>query len=44
MFSIAHEAQNGICLYESYLAMKALEGDTRPIIYPSADGEWNSDL
>lgn len=44
MFSIAHEAQNGICLYESYLAMKALEGETRPFIYPNADGEWNSDL
>ena len=44
MFSIAHEAQNGICLYESYLAMKALEGEPRPIIYPAADGEWNSDL
>ncbi|MBO7300377.1 MAG: hypothetical protein J6U53_03100 [Tidjanibacter sp.] len=44
MFSIAHEAQNGICLYESYLAMKALEDEPRPIIYPSAGGEWNSDL
>ncbi len=44
MFSIAHEAQNGICLYESYLAMKALEDESRPIVYPSAGGEWNSDL
>lgn len=44
MFSIANEAQNGICLYESYLAMKALGGETRPFIYPDADGEWNSDL
>ena len=44
MFSIAHEAQNGICLYESYLAMKALGNESRPIIYPSAGGEWNSDL
>lgn len=44
MFSIANNAQNGICLYESYLAMKALGGETRPIIYPNAEGEWNSDL
>lgn len=44
MFSLAHEAQNGICLYESYLAMKAIEGESRPIVYPDAAGEWNSDL
>lgn len=44
MFSLAHDAQNGICLYESYLAMKALAGETRPIVYPNANGEWNSDL
>ncbi len=44
MFSIANNAQNGICLYESYLAMKALGGETRPFIYPDAEGEWNSDL
>lgn len=44
MFSLAHEAQNGICLYESYLAMKALAGETRPFVYPNAGGEWNSDL
>lgn len=44
MFSLAHEAQNGICLYESYLAMKALKDETRPIVYPQANGEWNSDL
>lgn len=44
MFSIAHGAQNGICLYESYLAMKALSDESRPFIYPDADGEWNSDL
>ena len=44
MFSIAHKAQNGICLYESYLAMKALGGESRPMVYPDADGEWNSDL
>lgn len=44
MFSIANNAQNGICLYESYLAMKALKGESRPIIYPDAEGEWNTDL
>lgn len=44
MFSIANKAQNGICLYESYLAMKALGNESRPIVYPDANGEWNSDL
>lgn len=44
MFSLGHDAQNGICLYESYLAMKALESETRPFVYPDAGGEWNSDL
>lgn len=44
MFSLGHDAQNGICLYESYLAMKALENETRPFVYPDAGGEWNSDL
>ena len=44
MFAIGHNAQNGICLYESYLAMKAIEGETRPIVYPDAAGEWNTDL
>ena len=44
MFSLARNAQNGICLYESYLEMKALKGEARPMIYPEADGEWNSDL
>lgn len=44
MFSIARNAQNGICLYESYLAMKAIKGENRPIVYPEAGGQWNSDL
>lgn len=42
-FSIAEESSNGICLYETYLRMKSY-GDERPMIYDSADGEWNSDL
>lgn len=42
MFSLARKAQNGICMYECYLAMKGLK-DARPIIYPEADGEWDSD-
>lgn len=33
---------NGICLYESYLALKRLEPKRR-VIYLSASGEWNSD-
>ena len=44
MFSLARNAQNGICLYESYLAMKALSGEQRPMVYPDSGGQWNSDL
>ena len=44
MFSLGHDAQNGICLYESYLAMKALKDEKRPFVYPDAGGEWNTDL
>lgn len=44
MFSLGHDAQNGICLYESYLAMKALRDEKRPFVYPDAGGEWNTDL
>lgn len=44
MFAIGHDAQNGICLYESYLSMKGLEDESRPMVYPDAAGEWNSDL
>lgn len=42
-FALADDSANGICLYESYLHLKPL-CDTRPVLYPSADGEWNSDL
>ncbi len=42
-FSIADDSSNGICLYESYLALKRY-GDPRPILYPAAAGEWNSDF
>lgn len=41
-FSLARRAANGICLYETYLAMKR-HGDTRPFVYPEAAGEWNTD-
>ncbi len=41
-FSIAVKSSNGINLYESYLNMKRL-GDSRPVIYIDAAGEWNSD-
>lgn len=41
-FSIAEQSSNGYCLYESYLAMKRLE-QVRPVLYPAAAGEWNSD-
>ena len=41
-FSLAEKSSNGINLYESYLNMKRLEKE-RPVIYPDAGGEWNSD-
>lgn len=42
-FSLAEGSANGINLYESYLELKRM-GDSRPVIYPDAGGEWNSDL
>lgn len=41
-FSPAARSGNGICLYESYLALKALEKE-RPVWYPASEGEWNND-
>lgn len=41
-FSLARESANGINLYEAYLDLKRY-GDSRPILYPEAAGEWNSD-
>lgn len=41
-FSLAAKSANGINLYESYLNLKRF-GDTRPLIYPDAEGEWNND-
>lgn len=42
MFSLAGESANGHNLYESYLALKAIEPN-RPVIY-SDGGEWNNDF
>jgi beta-galactosidase len=41
-YFLAEESANGICLYEAYLAAKAIAGD-RPIFYEDGNGEWNSD-
>lgn len=41
-FSLAEDSANGINLYEGYLHLKGLEKE-RPILYPDAGGEWNSD-
>lgn len=41
MFSIAEDSANGYNLYESYLALKAVEKQ-RPVIYTEG-GEWNND-
>lgn len=40
-YYLADDSANGICLYESYLAAKAIT-DT-PIFYSDVGGEWNSD-
>ena len=43
-FSLAEESANGICLYESYLAIKrAAPLEPRPFIYPDGGNEWNND-
>lgn len=39
-YFLADDSANGICLYESYLALKAVAGD-RAVFYDG--GEWNSD-
>jgi beta-galactosidase len=41
MFSLASESANGYNLYESYLALKAIEKN-RPVIYTDG-GEWDND-
>lgn len=41
-FSIASRSANGIALYESFSSLKRL-GDPRPVIYPAAEGEWNTE-
>ena len=41
-YFLAEESANGICLYEAYLAAKAIAGD-RPVFYDDGNGEWNSD-
>jgi hypothetical protein len=41
IYSLAENSANGYNLYESYLALKAVEPD-RPVLYTEG-GEWNSD-
>ncbi len=38
----ADRSANGICLYDSYLAMRSIAGE-RPVFYPDGGGEWNDD-
>lgn len=40
-YYLADDSANGICLYESYLAAKAITDI--PIFYSDGGGEWNSD-
>lgn len=42
VYSPAQRSANGICLYDSYLAMKMLAGE-RPVFYGDGGGEWNDD-
>lgn len=41
-YFLADKSANGIALYESYIALKAVAGD-RPVIYLDGGKEWNSD-
>lgn len=41
-FGLAEDSANGICLYESYRAIKRFD-ENRPFIYPDGGGEWNND-
>ena len=43
-FSLSNtNSGNGYNMYKAYEALKSL-GDSRAIIYPAAEGEWNSDI
>lgn len=42
-FTLGEQAENGICLYESYLHLKGIE-EQRPILYFDSEGEWNHDV
>ena len=41
-YVLADDSANGICLYESYLALKAVVRN-RPVFYFDGSSEWNSD-
>lgn len=41
-YYLADDSANGICLYEAYLAAKAIPHG-RPVFYTDGNGEWNSD-
>lgn len=41
-YYLAQGSANGICLYESYLAAKAVAGE-RAVLYTDGGNEWNSD-
>lgn len=41
-YFLADDSANGICLYESYLALKAIANE-RPIFYRDGGNEWNND-
>jgi beta-galactosidase len=41
-YYLADDSANGICLYEAYLAAKAIPHG-RPIFYDDGNGEWNND-
>lgn len=42
-FSLGGDSGNGYCMYRAYQWLKST-GDTRPVVYRGAAGQWNSDL
>lgn len=42
-FALGGDSGNGYNMYKAYQWLKSVE-KSRPVIYPDADGEWNTDL
>lgn len=42
-WSLGNDSGNGYNMYKAYQWLKSM-GDSRPVVYAGAEGEWNSDL